>query len=126
MGKTTSKKTSVKTSSENPLVNPPPGDKTLGLDPEIRFYTLEDGDDTVEGEETEICLVYDSTLTVYRQNLIKRKFPYIDTFNHEIPAVVNNMLDLTRGVFEHLEINSSIYMDQRITYMQVILGGDSL
>ena len=48
MGKTTSKKTSVKTSSENPLVNPPPGDKTLGLDPEILFYTLEDGDDNEE------------------------------------------------------------------------------
>ena len=41
MGKTTSKKISVKASAAKTSGKPPPGDKTLGLDPEIHFYTLE-------------------------------------------------------------------------------------
>ena len=51
MVKTTSKKISGEASTENPLVKPPPWDKTLGLDPEIRFCTLEDVDDTSGVEE---------------------------------------------------------------------------
>ena len=45
MDKTISKKRSVKDSTEKP----PPGDKTFGLDPEIRFYAIEDGDETGNG-----------------------------------------------------------------------------
>ena len=49
MAKTIGKKISVKDSSANPLGNTPTGDKTLGLETEIRFYDIEDGDDTEEG-----------------------------------------------------------------------------
>ena len=48
MEKTISKKSSVKASATNPSGKPPPGDKTIGLDPEIRFYAIEDIDDTEE------------------------------------------------------------------------------
>ena len=46
MEKTISKKISVEDSASKPLVKPTPGDKTLGLEIEIRFYAIEDGDDT--------------------------------------------------------------------------------
>ena len=44
MENTTSKKISVKASTAKPSGKPPPGDKTLGLDKDIRFYTIEYGD----------------------------------------------------------------------------------
>ena len=77
---------------------PPHGDKTLGLEPEICFYTLEDVDDTAEIEEAGIIVVHDSSLTVSKQNLVKKKLPYIDMFNHLVPALFNAMRDLTSGV----------------------------
>ena len=51
MGKITSNKISIKASAAKPLVKPPIRDKKLGLEIDIRFYTLEDGDETLEGEE---------------------------------------------------------------------------
>ena len=48
MAKTISKKSSVKASSDKPSGKPPPRDKILGLDPEIRFYDIEDGDEIKE------------------------------------------------------------------------------
>ena len=39
----------VKASTANPNINPMPGDKTLNIDPYIRFYEIEDGDKTKEG-----------------------------------------------------------------------------
>ena len=95
MGKTTSKRISVKASAAKPLGKPLPGDKILGLDPEICFYAIEDGDDTEEGKESEILVVHDSSLALSKKNLVKRKFPYIDMFDHEGPAVVSAMRDLT-------------------------------
>ena len=50
MEKTFSKKISVKASAAKTLGKPPPGDKTLGLDLEIRFYALEDSNNTEEVE----------------------------------------------------------------------------
>ena len=47
--KTTSKKRYVKASAYKPFGKTFPGDKTLGINLETRFYTLEDGDDTEEG-----------------------------------------------------------------------------
>ena len=58
-----------------------------------------------------------------KQNLVNKKFPYIDTFDHEGPAVISAMHDLTFGVFEHLEITSLMYVEKRISYMQLILRG---
>ena len=100
MGKTTDKKSSVKASSAKPLGKPPHGDKNLGLEPAIRFYMLEDGDETAEGEESEIPVFHDSSLALSKKNFVKRKFPYINTFDHEGPAVVNTMRDLTSRVCE--------------------------
>ena len=116
MGKTTSKKSSVKASAAKPSGNSLPRDKTTDLDPAIRFYTLEDGADTTEGLKTEIFVVHDSILTVSNKKLINRNFAYIDTFDREGPAVVNTMHELTRRVFEHLDITSHMDVDQRVSY----------
>ena len=51
-----------------------------------------------------MLVVHNSDLVASKQNLVKRKFPYIDTFDHEGPAVVSAMRELDVGVFEHLEI----------------------
>ena len=75
---------------------------------------VEDSDKTAEVEEAETLFVHDSSLAVYNQNLVKREFPYINMFNHEVPAVVNAMRDLTSGVFVHLYIASPMYVDQRV------------
>ena len=48
MAKTISKKISVKASADITLGKPQPGDKTLGLEPDIFFYAVEDVDDTEE------------------------------------------------------------------------------
>ena len=50
MANTTSKKISVKDSEAKPLGKPPTGDKTLGIEPKIHLYAIEDGEDTKEGE----------------------------------------------------------------------------
>ena len=112
--KTTSNKNSVKASVAKPLCKPIPRDKTLGLDLVIWEYMLEDGDDNAEVEEAETLFIHDSSLAVYNQNLVKRKFPYINMFNHEVSVVVNAMRDLTSGVFVHLYIASPMYVDQRV------------
>ena len=54
------------------------------------------------------------------------KFPYIDTLNHEVPTVVFEMRNLTVGVFEHLEITSTIDLDTIIAYTQLIFRGSAL
>ena len=102
MSKTISKKIFVKASSSKPSGKPLPGDKTLGLDPEIRFYAIEDDGKTEEGQVTEILAIYVSSLATSKQKIVKRDFHYIDTFNHEGPTVIIVMRNLTVGVFEHL------------------------
>ena len=114
MGKTTCRKISVKASTAKTSGKPPPRDKTLGIEPNIHSYNIEGGDENVEGEESEILVVHGSNLAVSKQNLITRKFPYIDTFDHEGPALVNAMRDLTSGMFEHLDITSPIDLYQRL------------
>ena len=49
MSKTISKKSYVIASADKPLGKPPPGDKIFGLEPEIRFYAIEDSEKTEEG-----------------------------------------------------------------------------
>ena len=46
MVKTIIRKRPVKSSEANPLGNPPPGDKTSGIDPAISLYALEEGENT--------------------------------------------------------------------------------
>ena len=49
MAKTISKKISFKALADKPLGKPPSRDKTFGLEPEIRFCAIEDGDETKKG-----------------------------------------------------------------------------
>ena len=49
MAQTISKKSSVKDSTAKPSGKPLPGDKTCGLETAIRFYEIEDGDETEKG-----------------------------------------------------------------------------
>ena len=126
MAKPISNKISVKASTAKPLGKPPPRDKTCGLEPYIRFYEIEDGDDTEKVEESEILVVYDSSLAASKKNLIKRQFPYIDTFDHEGPVVINVMRNLTVRVFEHLEIILPTDVDKMLAYTQRILRGSAL
>ena len=46
MAKTISKKISVKVSADKPSGNTLPRDKIFEIDPDIRFYSIEDGDVT--------------------------------------------------------------------------------
>ena len=126
MAKIISKKISVNASAAKPLGKPPPRDKTLGIEPDIHSYNIEGGDENVEGEESETLVVHGSNLAVSKQNLITRKFPYIDTFDHEGPALVNAMRDLTSGMFEHLDITSPMDVYQRVAYTQQIIRGAAL
>ena len=45
-----SKRNLIEASTAKPLGKPPPGDKTLGIYPDIHFYELEYDDNTEEGE----------------------------------------------------------------------------
>ena len=126
MAKTISKNIYVKDSEVNPSSNTPLRDKTFGFDPYIRFYALEDVDETEKGEEAEIFVVYDSRFTASRQNLVKRHFPYINMFYHEGPIVINSMRYLTIRVFDHLEITSPMDVKKSLAYTQRILGGAAL
>ena len=74
----------------------------MSVDTKILLYKLEDSDETEEVEESYILVVHNSSLAVYKQNLVKRRLPYIDMFDHEVPALFNAMPDLTSGLFEHL------------------------
>ena len=49
MAKTISKKTSVKASAGKASDKPLHGDKTIVIEPTIRFYAIEDGDENEEG-----------------------------------------------------------------------------
>ena len=55
------------------------------------------------------------------KNLIKREFPYINTFDHDGPAVIIAMRDLMVVVFEQIEITSKMNVDKRIKYTERIL-----
>ena len=105
MTKIISKKISVKASESNPLGKPPPWDKTFGIDREIRFCAIEYDDETEEGEESEILVVYDSSLAGSNQNFVNRQFPYIDMFDHEGPVVINAMRDSTSVLLTNLTHN---------------------
>ena len=124
--KTISKKISVKASATKPSGNHPPRYKTLEIEQKIRFYAKEYGDDTGEGEEVEILIVYDSSLVASKQNLVNRKFTYIYTFDNGGQAGINAMRNITVGVFEHLETTSPIDVDKMISYTQLIPRGDAL
>ena len=97
MATTISKKIYVKASADKPSVKPPPRYKTFGLEAEIRFYAIEDGDETEKGEESEILVFYDSSLAESKQKLEKRQFPYIDKFDHEGLLVISAMCKITVG-----------------------------
>ena len=92
----------MKALTAQPSFDLPPGDKTFGIGPYIRLYTIEEGDNTEEGEDAEILIIHDKSLASTKQNLVKRKLPYIDMFNNQGHAVLCAMRNITSGVFEHL------------------------
>ena len=47
-------------------------------------------------------------------------------FDHEVPAVISAMRDITVGVFENIEITSVMDVYARIKYMKRILRGPAL
>ena len=51
MARSISKKNTVKASIDKNLGKSPPGDKTIGIDPDIRFYEIEDVNNTGGVEE---------------------------------------------------------------------------
>ena len=114
MAKTIIRKCSVNDSADNPLGKTPLGDKTPGIDPAIFFYELEDGDKIEEGAASETLVIHNSSLAVSTQTFKKSKFPYIDTFDHEGPAVVITIHNLTSRGFDHLETTSPMEVDQRV------------
>ena len=117
-----SMKISVKASTTMPLGKPLPGDKIFRLDPAIHFYEIEDRDESEKCEESEILVVYDSSLAASKQILFKRQFPCINMFNHEGPVVINAMHDLTVRLFEHLKIISPTDMEKRLAYTRILRG----
>ena len=121
MAKSVSKKISSKASAAKPSGKPPPGDKSFGLDPDIRFYDIEDKDETEKEEESEKLAAYDSILTAYKQNLINMQSPFINTFYHKGSVVIIAMCNLTVNVFEHLDITYPMDVNKRIAYIQSIL-----
>ena len=57
----------------------------------------------------------------YKQNLVERKFCYINTLDHEGPTLVGAMRNLAVGFFEYLEITSPMDVDKIAAYTQRIL-----
>ena len=57
MEKSISKRNYAKASTAKPLGEPPPGDKSLGIDADICFYLIEDVYKTEEGEDAEILII---------------------------------------------------------------------
>ena len=78
-----------------------------------------------KGKNYKSFFVYNSSLGVSKQNLVKRQFPYIDTFDHEGPVVINAIRNLTVGVSEYLEIISPSDVDKRLAYTQHTLRGST-
>ena len=119
--RTISKRNSEKASTSKPSGNPPPGDKSLEIEPDIRFYKIEYDDKAEEGEDTEILTIQDKSLVTTKQNLVKTNFPHIDTFDHTGPTVVRTMRDLPGRVFDRLEITSPLDVDKMVNYTQRFL-----
>ena len=90
----------------------------------ITYFTLQGF--TEEGEESEILINHDKSLEESKQSIVKRKLHYINLFDHERPAVVRKMCDLTSRVFEHLDITSTIDVYHSIAYIQRLLKGAAL
>ena len=70
--------------------------------------------------------MHNKSLTATKKNLVKKKFPFIDTFNNTGLTVVRVMHDLTVRLFEHQETTSPTDSDQRIAYTEWIIRGAAL
>ena len=58
MTESISKRNEAKASMEKLLGKPTPRDTSLGIELAIHFYSLEDGDQTEEGEEAEKSILF--------------------------------------------------------------------
>ena len=98
MARTISMKT-LKASRDKPNGKPLTWDKSLGVEPAVYLYEIEYGDKTEGVKEAEILIVHDSSLVTFNQNIIKRKFPYINMFYHKVPTIIHVMRNLTVRLF---------------------------
>ena len=89
----------IKVSTAKLNGKPPPGGKYPGIEPDIHFYEIEDGDNTEDEEESEILVIHELSLATSKQNIIKIKFPYIYVFGHQGLAVVRAMQYLIVRLF---------------------------
>ena len=62
---------SVNTSTANPNGKPQLGDKTLGIEPQICFYEIEDGGKTEQREQEEILVVHNLSVAAFKKNVLK-------------------------------------------------------
>ena len=65
--------------------------------------------------------MHNKILTETKKNLVKRKLTCINTFDHQGTAVVRVMHDITRKLFEQLDIISTLDVYKRVNYTQIIL-----
>ena len=126
MDRSISKRNSSKASTSKPPGKPPPRDKSIGLDTDICLYEIEDGAKTEEVEYAEILIIQDKILPETKKNFVKSNFPYINVFDHMVPAVVRAMRALTIWVFEHLGITFALDVDKQVKYNQRLLRWSSL
>ena len=75
---------------------------------------------------SEILVIHDPSLVASKKQIVKIKFPNMDTFYHEVPAVISEMHNITFGVSKHLETISLMGVDKRIKYTERILRGPVL
>ena len=66
--------------------------------------------------------MHDKILAATKRNLVKRKFPFIQALDHQGPAVVHAMRDITVGVFEHLEITYTMDVNKILDIRSTSLG----
>ena len=68
----------------------------------------------------------DKIIAATKKNFVKRKFPYIDTFDNQGTTMVHVMHNVAVGVFEHLDTTYPMDVDKRIEYTHHILWGTVL
>ena len=64
-----------------------------------------------------VLVVHNSILAATNPNLVKIKFPHINTFYCELLNVINTMRGLTAGIFEDLNIMSKTDVYKSVRYI---------
>ena len=104
----------MRVSKHKPLTGSPlPWDKYPRLEPDIRFYKLEDNDKSDSGYESVIYIKIDKSSYANNQNTKKLTFQIIKSFGHQVPKVIPMLREVKVSAFEHLFITTWEGIDQR-------------